>query len=194
MKEAWRYDLGRDSQLQNTPIMVDGVLYGAAIGKIFALDAATGMEKWSFAPDLPQKSRVGFKSRGESWWSDGTTSRLLVTASNYVYSLDPATGKPDPGFGDNGRIDLDDNLRGPASDNYVRMGGAVNVWGNLFFTCGEVGEQTPASPGDIRAWDVRTGKLVWLSTPFPIPASPVPKPGRRTPGRRRAAPMPGPAW
>lgn len=172
LKEAWRYDLGRDGQLQNTPIMVDGVLYGAAMGKIFALDAATGVEKWSFTPDLPQKSRAGFKSRGESWWTDGTTSRLLVTASNYVYSLDPATGKPDPAFGDNGRIDLNDNLRGPASENYVRMGGAVNVWKNLFFTCGEVGEQTPASPGDIRAWDVRTGKLVWTFHTIPHPGEP----------------------
>jgi quinoprotein glucose dehydrogenase len=172
LKEVWRYDLGAQSQLQNTPIMVDGVLYGAAAGRIFALDAVTGTEKWTFTPDLPQKSKVGFKSRGESWWSDGTTSRLLVTASNYVYSLDPATGKPDPAFGNGGRIDLDDNLRGPASDNYVRMGGAVNVWKDLFFTCGEVGEQTPASPGDIRAWDVRSGRLVWTFHTIPHPGEP----------------------
>ena len=143
-----------------------------APARSFALDAATGAEKWSYTPDLPQKSRAGFKSRGESWWSDGKTSRLLVTAANFVYSLDPATGKPDPAFGDNGRIDLNDNLRGPASDNYVRMGGAVSVWHDLFFTCGEVGEQTPASPGDIRAWDVRTGKLVWTFHTIPHPGEP----------------------
>ena len=172
MKEVWRYDLGRESQLQNTPIMVDGVLYGAAIGKMFALDAATGKEKWSFTPDLPQKSRTGFKSRGESWWTDGKTSRLLVTAANYVYSLDPATGQPDPAFGSGGRIDLNDNLRGPASGNYVRMGGAVSVWHDLFITSGEVGEQTPASPGDIRAWDVKTGKLVWTFHTIPHPGEP----------------------
>ena len=193
MKEVWRYDLGRESQLQNTPIMVDGVLYGAAIGKMFALDAATGKEKWSFTPDLPQKSRTGFKSRGESWWTDGKTSRLLVTAANYVYSLDPATGQPDPAFGSGGRIDLNDNLRGPASGNYVRMGGAVSVWHDLFITSGEVGEQTPASPGDIRAWDVKTGKLVWTFHPSPIPASRARRPGRKVPGRRPAAQMPGPA-
>jgi quinoprotein glucose dehydrogenase len=172
LKEAWRYDLGRDGQMQNTPIVVDGVLYGAALGKVFALDAATGAEKWSFTPELPQKSRSGFKSRGESWWSDGTTSRLLVTAANYVYSLDPATGKPDPAFGDNGRIDLNDNLRGSAADNYVRMGGAVSVWRDLFITSGEVGEQTPASPGDIRAWDVRSGKLVWTFHTIPHSGEP----------------------
>jgi quinoprotein glucose dehydrogenase len=172
LKEAWRYDLGRESQLQNTPIMIDGVLYGAANGKMFALDATTGKEKWSYTPDLPQKSRSGFKSRGESWWTNGKTSRLLVTAANYVYSLDPATGQPDPAFGTGGRIDLNDNLRGPASENYVRMGGAVSVWHDLFITSGEVGEQTPASPGDIRAWDVRTGKLVWTFHTIPHPGEP----------------------
>ena len=169
LKQAWRYDLKPDSELQNTPIVVDGVLYGAGSGKVVALDAATGAEKWVFTPDLPQKSRAGFKDRGESWWTDGRQSRLLVTASNFVYSLDPATGKPDPAFGDNGRIDLNDNLRGPAADNYVRMGGAVNVYHDMFFTCGEVGEQTPASPGDIRAWDVRSGKLVWTFHTIPRP-------------------------
>ena len=169
LKQAWRYDLKPDSEVQNTPIVVDGVLYGVGSGKVVALDAATGAEKWVFTPELPQRSRAGFKDRGESWWTDGHQSRLLVTASNFVYSLNPATGKPDPAFGDNGRIDLNDNLRGPASDNYVRMGGAVNVWHDMFFTCGEVGEQTPASPGDIRAWDVRTGKLVWTFHTIPHP-------------------------
>jgi quinoprotein glucose dehydrogenase len=169
LKQVWRYDLKPDSEVQNTPIMVDGVLYGVAAGKVVALDAATGAEKWVFAPDLPQRSRAGFKDRGESWWTDGKQSRLLVTASNFVYSLDPATGKPDQAFGDNGRIDLNDNLRGPASENYVRMGGPVVVYKNIFFTCGEVGEQTPASPGDIRAWDVKTGKLVWTFHTIPHP-------------------------
>jgi quinoprotein glucose dehydrogenase len=169
LKQVWRYDIKPDGEQQNTPIVVDGVLYGVGSGKVVALDAATGAEKWVFTPELPQKSRAGFKDRGESWWTDGKQSRLLVTASNFVYSLDPATGKPDPTFGDNGRIDLNDNLRGPASENYVRMGGAVNVYGDMFFTCGEVGEQTPASPGDIRAWDVHTGKLIWAFHTIPHP-------------------------
>src|SRR5258706_7329630 len=146
LKQAWRYDLKPDSQLQNTPIVVNGVLYGVGSGKVVALDAATGAEKWVYTPELPQKSRTGFFDRGESWWSDGKQSRLLVTASNFVYSLDPATGKPDPAFGSNVRIDLNDNLRGPASENYVRMGGAVNVYRDMFFTCGEGAAQTPVSP------------------------------------------------
>ena len=169
LKEVWRYNLEPSGELENTPIMVGGVLYGVGPRRVVALDAATGAEKWSFEPPQPPGPRKPLNDRGESWWSDGKTSRLLVTAGNLVYSLDPATGRPDPAFGDNGHIDLDDNLRGPASVNYVRMGGAVNVWHDMFFTCGEVGEQTPASPGDIRAWDVRTGKLIWTFHTIPHP-------------------------
>jgi quinoprotein glucose dehydrogenase len=172
LKEVWQYDLGGDSELENTPIVVAGVLYGAGGGKVVALDGATGAEKWTFRPDLPRGHRSAFNSRGESWWTDGHESRLLVTAANFVYSLDPATGKPDPAFGENGRIDLNDNLRGDPSANYVRMGGAVTIWHNLFFTCGEVGEETPASPGDIRAWNVRTGKLIWTFHTIPHPGEP----------------------
>ena len=52
LKQAWRYDLKPDSELQNTPIVVDGVLYGVGANKVVALDAATGAEKWVFALDL----------------------------------------------------------------------------------------------------------------------------------------------
>ena len=149
--------------------MVGGVLYGVGPRKIVALDAVTGAEKWTFEPPQVPGRRAPLNDRGESWWSDGTISRLLVTAGNLVYSLDPATGQPDPAFGDSGHIDLDDNLRGAPSANYVRMGGAVNVWHDMFFTCGEVGEQSPASPGDIRAWDVKTGKLLWTFHTIPHP-------------------------
>jgi quinoprotein glucose dehydrogenase len=172
LHEVWRYDLGGNSELENTPIMVGGTLYGTGMGKVFALDAATGQAKWTYSPDLPRGRRSAFNSRGESWWSDGHTNRLLVTAANFVYSLDPATGQPDPAFGDHGRIDLNDNLRGEPYVNYVRMGGAVTIWHDLFFTCGEVGEETPASPGDIRAWDVRSGKLVWTFHTIPRPGEP----------------------
>jgi quinoprotein glucose dehydrogenase len=168
LHEVWRYDLGGNSELENTPIVVGGTLYGTGMGKVFALDAATGQVKWTYNPDLRSR-RSAFNSRGESWWSDGHTNRLLVTAANFVYSLDPATGQPDPAFGDHGRIDLNNNLRGEPSVNYVRMGGAVTIWHDLFFTCGEVGEETPASPGDIRAWDVRSGKLVWTFHTIPRP-------------------------
>src|SRR4029078_3299084 len=76
LKQVWRYDLKPDSEVQNTPIMVGGVLYGVGSGKVVALDAATGAEKWVYTPELPQKSRAGFKDRGESWGTDGQTKRM----------------------------------------------------------------------------------------------------------------------
>ena len=169
LKEAWRYDLGPVGEWQNTPIMVGGVLYGIGPRKVIAMDAATGKEKWTFEPPSPPGPRVPLKVRGESWWTDGKTSRLIIAAGNFVYSLDPATGQPDPAFGDKGRIDLNDNLRGAPADNYVSQRGPVSVWHNMLFTSGEVGEQTPASPGDIRAWDAATGKLIWTFHTIPRP-------------------------
>jgi quinoprotein glucose dehydrogenase len=146
LHQVWRYELDGNSELENTPIVVDGTLYGTGTGKIFALDGATGAVKWTYKPELPRGHRGAFNSRGESWWSNGRDRRLLVTVANFVYSLDPATGQPDPAFGEHGRIDLNDNLRGDPSLNYVRMGGAVTIWHDLFFTCGEVGEESPAPP------------------------------------------------
>lgn len=171
LQQSWRRDLAGPEELENTPIVVDGVLYGVGGGKVFALDGATGAEKWAVTA-VELGGRGNFETRGAAWWSDGKQSRLLVPARNFVFSIDPATGKADPDFGDKGRIDLQDNLRGPASDNYVRMRCAASVWKDIFFTCGEVGEQTPASPGDIRAWDVRTGKLVWAFHVIPHPGEP----------------------
>jgi quinoprotein glucose dehydrogenase len=172
LKEVWRYEMGPVSEWENTPIMVGGVLYGIGPRKVIALDAITGKEKWTFEPPPPPGPRIPLKDRGESWWSDGKTSRLIIAAGNLIYSLNPATGQPDTSFGDNGHIDLNDNLRGPPSANYVRQGGPVSVWHDMIFTSGEVGEQTPASPGDIRAWDARTGKLIWTFHTIPRPGEP----------------------
>jgi quinoprotein glucose dehydrogenase len=167
LTQAWRYDLGGMAAIENTPIMVGGVLYGVADNKIFALDAASGTEKWSY-----KITENTGRTRGESWWTDGNESRLLVAAGPFIYSIDPATGQLDPKFGSNGTINLNENLRGTAAENNVRMGSPVSVYKDVIVTGGGVGEQTPASPGDIRGWNVRTGKLLWTFHTIPHPGEP----------------------
>ena len=164
LKQAWRFDLSSAAGLENQPIVIDGILYTVGDGKVLALDAATGKEKWSFAPTPPL---VG--TRGQAWWSDGKESRLFASSGNFVYSIDPATGKPDPAFADGGRLDLREHLRGDPSANFLRHGSPVNVWKDMIITAGGVNEKTPASPGDIRAWDARTGKLRWVFHTIPHP-------------------------
>lgn len=164
LKEVWRYDLNSIAGLQNQPIVIDGILYASGGGKVFALDAATGEEKWTFQPNPPFAV-----SRGQTWWTDGKENRLFAGSGNFIYCLDPATGQPIPEFGNNGRLDLRENLRGDPANNNFRNGSPVNVWKDMIITAGGTGETTPTSPGDIRAWDVRTGALRWVFHTIPHP-------------------------
>jgi glucose dehydrogenase len=165
LKEVWRYDLGGPAAIENQPIVVNGILYGMGTDTIFALDAATGKIKWETKPP----NVAGRNPRGETFWTDGKERRLLVARGAVVTSLDADTGKIDAGFGVEGDVNLNDQLRGPASENRVAMTSPVVIYKDIFVTGGGVGETTPASPGDIRGWDVRTGDLLWTFHTIPYP-------------------------
>jgi quinoprotein glucose dehydrogenase len=168
LKEVWRYDLGGPATLENQPIVVNGILYGMGIETIYALDAATGKIKWEYTPP-----RVpGRNPRGETFWTDGKERRLIVTRGNVMAAINADTGKLIPGFGNEGFVDLNDHLRGAASENRVSMSSPAVIYKDILVTHGGVGEQTPASPGDIRGWNVRTGKLLWTFHTIPYPGEP----------------------
>ena len=103
-----------------TPLMIDGVLYVSTPYNIMAaLDAATGRELWRFDPEAWKVESSWGVSRGVAYWSDGNQKRVLMgTTSDYLYSLDAATGTPDPAFGDSGRVDLGQQLHRPVVDRY----------------------------------------------------------------------------
>ena len=104
---AWTNDTGEKGGLQTTPLVVDGVLYGISpTQKIFAVDAATGKLLWNFDSGIKGLQ----PDRGLAYWSSGNDKRILVGVMNFLYALDAATGKPVPTFGDNGRVDLQENL------------------------------------------------------------------------------------
>src|SRR3989441_4819093 len=165
LKEVWRYDLGGPAQIQNQPVVIDGVIYGMGLTTTYALDATTGKVKWEYSP--PPIS--GRNPRGVGYWTDGKERRLLITRSNFIVALDADTGKVIQSFGVNGQIDLNDNLRGPASANRITMSSPVSIYKDIFITAGGVAEQNPASPGDIRGWDIRSGKLLWTFHTIPHP-------------------------
>jgi len=87
-----------------------------------------------------------------------------------VYALDTATGKPIPGFGEGGRVDLRKNLgREPAEEQSIFLTSPVVVYKDLFIAGGRYPETLPAPPGDIRGFDVRTGELRWSFHTIPHP-------------------------
>jgi len=164
---AWTIDTQEQGGLQTSPIIVEGVFYGITpTQKVFALDAATGKPLWKFDSGI----RGTQPDRGLAYWSDSKDKRILVGVMNFVYALDAATGKPIPSFGNQGRIDLRENLgREPASAQSVYLTSPGIVYNDLVIFGGRNPETLPAPPGDIRAYDVRTGKLRWSFHTIPHP-------------------------
>jgi quinoprotein glucose dehydrogenase len=164
---AWSFDTQEEGGLQSSPIIIDGVLYGITpTQKIFALDAATGKLLWKFDSGI----RGTQPDRGLAYWADAKDKRILVGVMNFVYALDAATGKPIPSFGTAGRIDLRDNLgREPAASQSVDLTSPGIVYKDLVIFGGRNPETLPAPPGDIRAFEVRTGKLRWSFHTIPHP-------------------------
>jgi len=164
---AWSFDTQEEGGLQTSPIIVEGVLYGITpTQKVFALDAATGKLLWKFDSGI----RGTQPDRGLAYWANRKDKRILVGVMNFVFALDAATGKLIPSFGNGGRIDLRENLgREPASSQSVDLTSPGIVYKDLIILGGRNPETLPAPPGDIRAYDVRTGKLRWSFHTIPHP-------------------------
>jgi quinoprotein glucose dehydrogenase len=177
LEVAWRYDAGGasdrgNSQIQFNPLVVKGVLYGASPTlRLFALDAATGEEIWSFEPDADV--RIWTTSRGAMHWEGDAESseRILFGAGPYLYAVDARTGRVIDGFGRGGRIDLREGLGRDVGDDI--MGVVANTPGAIFedlvLMGGRVNEARGAAPGHVRAFDVRTGALRWIFHTIPKP-------------------------
>src|ERR1035438_8666879 len=164
---AWTYDTqdgAGDPQTQ--PILVNGVLYGVTpTHKAVALNGATGKLLWTFDSGIRGRG----PNRSVVWWSSRGERRLFVAVQSFIYALDPTTGKPIADFGAQGRIDLRENLgRNSAEQSYVLTSPGI-VYRDLLIVGGRLPEALPAPPGDVRAYDVRTGKLRWRFHTIPHP-------------------------
>ena len=155
---AWTYDTQEAGGLQTSPIELNGVLYGISPSqKIFALDAATGALKWKFDSGI-----FGTQpDRGLAYWSSGDDHRIIVGVMNFVYEINADTGQAIDSFGDHGRIDLRDNLGVDPATASIALTSPAVVYKDLFIVGGREPETLPCPPGDIRAYDVHSGKLRW---------------------------------
>ncbi len=154
------------------PLVVDGVFYTCTGGRqIVALDAETGKKIWEYNTPHPPPSR------GISYWpgTPGFPPQIVYgTGDGWLMSLDAKTGKPVPTFGDNGMVNI---KPGVVPDKYpdARVGitSPLSFYKNYVFTGSSPGEfPTFGAAGDIRAWDMRTGKLVWTFHTLPRPGEP----------------------
>ena len=167
---AWTFHSpGGDGSIQCNPLVVDGVLYGTANAYFFAVDAATGRELWRFDAHNGGRRRGGGRIRGMAWWSDGKESRLLVSNSGLLYALDPASGQPIKSFGNGGAIDLRQGIdRDPETFRFSLATPGV-IYEDLYIIGSNISEDLGAPPGDIQAYNVRTGELAWVFHTIPHP-------------------------
>ena len=167
---AWTFDTGEKGGIQTNPLVIGGTLYAyTPTQKLVALDAATGKLKWKFDTGI---EGGGQPSRGLSWWTDGKEKRLFAGVMNFLYCLDPETGKPLAAFGEEGRVDLRKGLREPYEQQSVNLTSPGVVYKDLIIVGGRNPETHPAPPGDVRAYDVRTGQLRWVFHTIPRPGEP----------------------
>ena len=166
LEVAWTYDTGEKGGLETSPIVIDGALYGITPSQeIFALDAATGKQLWKFGSGIAG----GQPNRGLTYWSSGDDKRIFAGITNFVYALDARTGKPVGEFGEDGRIDLRKDLgRDFKTQSIVSTSPGV-VYQDLVIFGAREPEALPAPPGDVRAYDAKTGKLRWSFHTIPHP-------------------------
>jgi quinoprotein glucose dehydrogenase len=169
LSQVWSFDTAEKGDTQTQPIVIGHVLFGyTPTHKTFALDAATGKQLWIFNSGI---DGVG-ANRGLMYWAAGTDARVFAAVDNFVYALNAADGKPIASFGTQGRIDLRENLGRDPSSQSVRLTSPGVIYRDLMIVGGRVGENLPASPGYVRAYDVRSGALRWSFHTIPQPGEP----------------------
>ena len=163
---AWTYESPDSGQMQMSPIVVNGVLYGVTAAlKAFALDATTGKELWLYK----DSAATNGTSRGVAYWEDGDDKRIFYTIGIHLVALNAGDGKLIPTFGKDGKVDLHTGLPEIAKDKYITSTTPGTVYHDLIIMPVRVAENASAAPGDIRAFDTRSGKLVWTFHTIPHP-------------------------
>ena len=167
---AWTYPTGDAKKYSFNPIVVDNLVYVLAKNNsIVALDAATGKEVWTH-PAAPGTTIL--TNRGIDYWEskDRSDRRLLFASNHFLQAIDARTGKPILTFGNAGRVDLKQGLgRDPKTLSLVQSTTPGRVFEDLLILGSATNQGYGSAPGDIRAFNVRTGKLAWTFHTIPHP-------------------------
>jgi quinoprotein glucose dehydrogenase len=174
LKLAWTFRFkdalpgARTSRSQANPIVIDGLMYiPSGRNRIYAINSTTGEQVWSFDPF--SGAQGGGVSRGVTYWKDGKDKRILFTAGNNLFSLDALTGKLIKDFGNDGKVNLNIGMRGDPEKISVVPSSPGIVYKDLYILGTAVSELYGAEPGYQRAYNIRTGKLVWTFHTIPHP-------------------------
>ena len=187
LRQAWVWKTGelqlqqygtRPGMFENTPLMIDNVLYVTTpYNRVTALDAESGAELWSYDPksyaDGQPPNGTGYVHRGIAVWRDardGGRMRIFLNTRYRLISVDAKTGKPVNSFGDNSVVDLSQGLVWQINKLHYTETSPPVVYKDLVIVGNGVGDRLTYKndpPGDVRAFDARTGKRVWTFHTIP---------------------------
>lgn len=179
LQKTWEYhtrDGDSVSQIQVNSIIVDSILYGVTPRlKLFALNAATGKQKWIFDPARPTGGGDSIKiainaCRGVAYYPGDP--RLFYSVGSFLYCISAIDGNPVAGFGDSGKIDLHNDLGRDTKDLFIAGTTPGIIYKDMIIVGVRVAEEAAAAPGHIRAYDVHTGRLRWIFHTIPYPGEP----------------------
>ena len=165
----------RPGAFQNTPLVIDGVMYlSTPYNQVAALDATTGKELWRYDPkayeDGQPPNGQGFVHRGVTAWRDRDQLRIFLNARYKLIQLDARTGTPVASFGKDGVIDLSEGLVWAINKKHYTNTSPPIVYKDLIIVGNGVGDRLMYRndpPGDVRAFHARTGKLAWKFNTIP---------------------------
>ena len=180
LRLAWQWRTGEQplpafgtapGMFEATPVVADGTLYlSTPYNRVVALDAASGRELWAYDPEAYRDGQVpngtGFVHRGVALWRDGRNGalRVLMNSRYRLIELDARSGRPVPGFGDGGVVNLLDGLQWPVNPKHYTNTSPPVVYRDLVIVGNGVADKLiyrRDPPGDVRAYDARSGRLVW---------------------------------
>jgi quinoprotein glucose dehydrogenase len=167
LKVAWQYMTNDNSGYLFNPIIINNVMYVLAKNhSLVALDAITGKEIWIHA----NLNSITWK--GINYWEskDKADRRLIFTLGSTLQEIDAATGKSILTFGNNGIVDLKQGtIRDPSTFNRIQPTTPGVVFENYYMIGSSPGENIFSGPGDLRAYDIITGKMAWVFHTIPLP-------------------------
>jgi quinoprotein glucose dehydrogenase len=182
LKVAWTWKTGerpvtalpngkssRPGLFQASPVVIGDTMYvSTPYAAVAALDAATGRELWRYDPEVWRAGQpsngTGFVHRGVATWSDGRERRVFVNARWKLVALDAASGRPIETFGERGTVNLVRQLRRPVDTLHYTNTSPPIVWRDLVIVGNGVGDRLRYRndpPGDVQAFDARTGRRLW---------------------------------
>lgn len=168
LQRAWTFHSGKPGG-EGIPVVINGVMYATFPNGVFALQPETGKELWHFDAEKVALRGLGY------WPGDRNTHpRLYVGTGSHLAAIDAVTGKAAVGFGREGLADLKQGVLGDLPDAIMGLQSPPVIFKDLVIT-GSVpneGKPTKGAYGDIRAWNARTGKLVWSFHTVPRPGEP----------------------